>query len=54
MNLILIIFKITNLILKKFVIIMNLISYYFDINININNLKLNEIIINLRFFHILK
>ena len=44
------IFKITNLILKKLVIIMNLILYYFNINININNLKLNKIIINLHFF----
>ena len=43
-----------NLILKKFIIIMNLILYYFNINININNLKLNKIIINLHFFHILK
>ena len=33
---------------------MNLILYYFDINININNSKLNKIIINLRFFYILK
>ena len=43
-----------SLILKKFVIIMNLISYYFDININIDNSKLNKIIINLYFFYILK
>ena len=54
MNLILIIFKITSLILKIFVIIMNLILYYFNINININNSKLNKIIVNLRFFHISK
>ena len=49
-----IIFKIMNLILKNFVIIINLISYYFNININIDNLKLNKIIINLRFLYILK
>ena len=50
----LMIFKIINLILKNFIVITNLISYYFDININIDNLKLNEIIVNLRFFYILK
>ena len=50
MNLILIIFKIMNLILKKFIVIINLILYYFDININIDNSKLNKIIINLHFF----
>ena len=54
MNLILMIFKIMNLILKNFVIIINLILYYFDIDINIDNLKLNKIIINLHFFYISK
>ena len=54
MNLILIIFKIMNLMLKNFIIIMNLILYYFNINININNSKLNKIIINLHFFYTLK
>ena len=54
MNLILMIFKIMNLILKKFVIIINLILYYFNININIDNSKLNKIIVNLTFFYILK
>ena len=43
-----------NLILKFFVIITNLILYYFNININIDNSKLNKIIINLRFLYILK
>ena len=33
---------------------MNLILYYFNIDINIDNSKLNEIIINLHFFYILK
>ena len=36
----------------KFIVITNLILYYFDINIIINNSKLNEIIVDLRFFHI--
>ena len=48
------IFRITNLILKNFIIIINLILYYFNININIDSLKLNKIIINLHFFNILK
>ena len=54
MNLISIIFKIMNLILKDFVVIMNLILYYFDINIIINNLKLNKIINNLYSFYMRK
>ena len=34
------------------IVITNLILYYFDINIVINNSKLNEIIVNLRFSYI--
>ena len=54
MSLILITLKAINLILENFIVITNLISYYFDINIVINDSKLNKIIDNLYFFYMRK
>ena len=40
--------------IENFIVITNLILYYFDIDIVIDNSKLNEIIVDLRFFYMRK